>query len=81
MPVTMISHARSGEHYARVERERIAGEPFLKALHRLAVEDAVAASSHQRAAAALLGTTPTAVCNALILARRRRVDAQLRVVA
>ena len=37
----MIEHPRSGEHYARVERERIEGETFLAALDRIAIEDAV----------------------------------------
>jgi len=77
----VIPHPRSSEHYARVERERLPGEPYLKALHRLAVEDAVAASGEQRLAAQLLGTTPTTICNALKLARERRVNSRLRIVA
>ena len=81
MPVTMIPHARSSEHYARVERERLPGEPFLKALHRLAVEDATASCGDQKGAASLLGTSETLICNALKLARERRVNARLRVVA
>ena len=77
----MITHARSGEHYARVERERLPDEPFLKALHRIAVEDATLACGDQKGAALLLGTSRTLICNALKLALERRVNARLKVVA
>jgi len=70
----MIRHDRSGEHYARVERERIAGESFLDALHRIAVEDAIAATGNQKAAAELLGTTPATVSREVHRAREKRVN-------
>jgi hypothetical protein len=45
----------TNEHYARVERERIAGESFLHALERLALDDAAAATKTAIEAALMLG--------------------------
>lgn len=73
----IVPHPRSSEHYARVERERIAGESFLKALKRLAVEDAVAAYPTHRAAAQKLGETEQSLHRAIEAGRERRVNAQL----
>ena len=51
----MIPHARSAEHYARVEREKRPGERWIEAYRRVAFEDAIAATSTHAEAADLLG--------------------------
>lgn len=52
-----VKHPRSGEHYARVERERQEGESFTDALYRVAVEDALIDGEGYLGAARLLDTS------------------------
>jgi predicted transcriptional regulator len=73
----MIPHPRSAEHYARVARERIDGEPILKAIHRIMVEDAVAATGSQKEAAKLLGVTGQAIFHCLQKKKEKLVNVRL----
>ena len=73
----MIAHARSGEHYARVERERIDGESYLLCLTRLAVEDAVAAAETHAGAAKLLGCSRTNIAHVIQRGIERRANAAI----
>jgi len=74
----LIPHARSAEHYARVERERLPGETFVHALTRLAVNDAVAATRTFAEAARLLGYRNAAGVHQIYERNRQvKVDAVL----
>jgi hypothetical protein len=73
----MIPHARSAEHYARVQRERIPGESFTNAIARIAVEDAIAAFGSAKKAAPFLGITPQGAAYFVKKSRERRINADL----
>jgi len=75
--VSVIPHDRSAEHYARVERERLPGEPFLDALVRVAVGDAVTAAGSNNAASKLLGVSRQTVGRHLDRELERNVNARL----
>jgi len=71
----VTNHDRSGEHYARVERERLQGEPFIDALVRIAVLDAVADCGSHNQASILLGVSRQTIGRHVDRARARRVNA------
>ena len=70
-------HFGSGEHYARVERERIPGEPLIDAILRTAYEDFYRAYGSQNLAAAALGTIRQTVARHLDHARQVRLNAEI----
>jgi hypothetical protein len=73
----MIPHARSAEHYARIARERLPGEPFLDALLRVAVADAMEACGSANAASKLLGVSRQTVGRHVDRERARKVNAEI----
>jgi len=73
----VIGHARSGEHYARVVRESLPGEPFIDALVRIAVEDAMQDCGSANQTSMLLGVSRQTVGRHVERARTRRMNAQL----
>jgi hypothetical protein len=75
----MIQPPRSAEHYARVERERFKTEPFLTALIRIAVEDAIFSVTTEVKAAELVGCSQARISKILQVAREHRVHRALGV--
>lgn len=73
----MTGRDRSAEHYARVERERIAGETLLDAAVRLMVLDAVHATGSQKQAAAMLGVSRGVIARHVDRDVARRVNVEL----
>jgi hypothetical protein len=73
----VIAHARSGEHYARCERQRLPGESLLDSIRRHAVEDAVTDCGSETHAAKLLGCSQQYVSALIGRSIELRVDASL----
>lgn len=71
-------HGRSGEAYARAERQRRPDESLTDALRRVCVEDAVAdLGDDVPALAAMLTMTPQGVAKIIRKMREERVDAAI----
>ena len=70
-------HFGSGEHYARVERERIEGEPLIDAILRTAYEDFYRAYGSHSLAAAALGTIRQTVARHLDHANQARLNTEI----
>lgn len=70
----MIDHARSAEHYARIERDRFRWEPFLVALVRICIEDAILAAGSHGKAAKLLGERQQTISRYVERARERQTN-------
>jgi predicted DNA-binding protein (UPF0251 family) len=68
----------SVEHYARVERERIPGEPLFEAIVRILVEDTLAATEGSITRAAnLTGASRTTIRRHIDKAKLKVVNAKL----
>jgi len=76
----LIAHDRSGEHYARVARERRGGERFIDALKRVAISDALKSTRTQVEAAKLLGMNPVNVCQFVTREREYAVDTEVQAI-
>jgi hypothetical protein len=73
----MIPHDRSAEHYARVVREALPGEPILDAARRLMVLDFVDAFGSQKKAAEQLGVSRGVIHREVHAAIAKRVNARI----